>query len=138
MISRFALPLALLALMPSLPARADVDNINRDANLVDEGITPPAIHSTTVLDGIPLMDGLQPYSDGPLIDILPDSPAHSAVAVGVVDVDQTYDYYKKALPPMGWKPASGRDYYRQGETLHINVRGDGKTTTVTFTEKGSS
>jgi hypothetical protein len=116
---------------------AQASNLNTTSSLEDEGIepsTPPA----TILDGIPLMKGLQLESDPTFVKILPDfAGAQPVTTVGIVDVDDAYNFYKRTLPPLGWNATSGRDYAKGAESLHINAHADGKMTTVTFTEETS-
>jgi len=126
---RFAI--FILAACLAVPAQAY--NLNTASSLSDEGIepgpTPP-----TILDGVPLMEGLQLSRDTDLIKVLPDRPNQPIVAVGILDVDDIYNFYKRTLPPLGWKATSGRDYAKSNEMLHINAHADGKLSTVTFTE----
>ena len=124
---------AILLLATCLAAPAQATNLNTASSLADIGI-PPGPTPPTILDGVPLMEGLQLNPDKDLIDILPDQPNQPVVTVGILDVDDIYNFYKRTLPPLGWQPTSGRDYARTQETLHINAHADGKLSTVTFTE----
>jgi hypothetical protein len=119
----------------------EASNLNTQSNLIDEGIDAPAAAEDsdpqTVLDDIPLMQGLQKAEDKDILRILPEGGAsNQAVAVGVVDVDDVYNFYKRALPAQGWQTLGARDYWRGNVTLHINAQADGKLSTVTYTETG--
>jgi hypothetical protein len=132
---RFA-PLLLAVAFAVQPAQAS--NLNSTANLVNEDLqTDTVLHpAKMVLDGIPLMPGLEIPSDKDLIDILPDhNSKNAAVAVGILDVDDIYNFYKREMPRLGWKATGSRDYARNGEALHINAQAGDKSSTVTFTEK---
>jgi hypothetical protein len=131
----------LFLLACPMAAWAHVDNLNTTSDLVDEGIeNPPAssrLVTPNILDGVPLMQGLQPVQDKDLIILLPGSGNPNEVkAIGIVDVDDVYDFYKIAMPVAGWQASGARDYMRGSEILHINAQAeaDGKSTTVTFTE----
>jgi hypothetical protein len=127
----------ILALCLAAPA-AQAINLNATSVLADEGIEPTAA-PPTVLDGIPLMTGLQLEGDPYLIQILPENPGtEPVVTVGILDVDDVYNFYKRALPPLGWTATTGRDYSKAGKSLHIDAHAEGKMTRVTFIEKSSS
>ena len=136
-VAAFAL---LLVCAGTFPACAAVTNLNTTSNLSDQGIEPLAglrLVTPNILDGIPLMQGLQLVEDK-TVDILPgDNAPQPVVAIGILDIDDIYNFYKIALPDLGWKTAGPRDYMRNGETLHINAQAapDGKSSIVTFTEK---
>ena len=119
-------------------ASAQASNLNATSNLVDQGIDP-APAPATVLDGIPLMQGLQMAPEGDFIRILPDfgEPRHAVTTVGIADVNDVYDFYQRSLPPMGWQAISGRSYRRGTETLRVDAQAEGKLCTVTFTEKSA-
>jgi hypothetical protein len=112
-------------------AQTQASNLNTTTYLTDEGISPPpeALRLVTpnILDGLPLMQGLQLQTDE-------HTQPGAVIAVGVVDVDDVYAFYKIALPRIGWSPAGPRDYVRGDEYLYINAQADGKKTIVTFAE----
>ncbi|MDE2030474.1 MAG: hypothetical protein KGI97_07935 [Alphaproteobacteria bacterium] len=113
-------------------------NLNKQANLVNQGIALPPVPPGSVLDGIPLMQGLQVRKDKDLLDILPGGAnPNAATAIGIVDVDSVYDFYARTLPTLGWKQVGPRDYMHNGRMLHINARArpNATMTTVTFAEK---
>ena len=120
-----------------LAGPAHASNLNTTSNLVDAGIYPPAVTVTTLPNGVPLMDGLQLYQEPHFIEIFPENTSNSIVAVGVVDVDDTYNFYKRELPPLGWKATGSRDYTQGATSLHIDARAEGKESIVTFTTKVS-
>ena len=127
---------ALLILSACLvAASAQASNLNTTSNLINEGIEPvPA--PTTILDGIPLMEGLQIAPDKNFIKILPDfgDQQSPTVTVGIIDVDDVYNFYQRTLPPLGWKAINGRSYMHGNESLYISALADGKLGTVTFAE----
>ncbi len=125
--------IALMLLLLQAATAAQASNLNVESNLMDEGIAPPAVQLTTLPNGLPLMEGLQLDQDPHFFDILPGGQNNTVTAVGVVDVDDIYNYYKKELPPLGWKATSGRDYSMDGKSLHINALAEGKKSVVTFT-----
>jgi len=130
---KYILTCALLLAFPTL-ALAEISNLNQSSSMTSDGIGD-ATTPQTVLDGIPLMKGLELVTDKDFIDVLPDSNNLEPIeTVGILDVDDIYNYYKRTLPPLGWTPTSGRDYIRGNVTLHIDAHADGKTSTVTFTE----
>jgi hypothetical protein len=119
-------------------ASAQASNLNTTSDLRDEGIAPSTAPAT-ILDDIPLMPGLQLDDDKNLVRILPQSgKGYPVITVGILDVDDIYNFYKRTLPPLGWTATSGRDYARGDLSLHINAHADGKLSTVTFTEKSES
>ena len=131
--------IVFLMSVTSIPAGAS--NLNATSDLVDEGRDVNATENTeqTVLEDVPLMQGLRSDEEKDLLRILPDSgTSNESVAVGVVDVDDVYNFYKRTLPNAGWQSMGARDYMRGNETLHINAQADGKMTTVMFTKKRSA
>lgn len=86
------------------------------------------------IEDLPLMPGLQLAEDKDVLFATPHSGRiASSTASGVVDVDQVYEFYKKTLPSLGWKPLDARTYQREGDKLSIEARARDKTTTVKFT-----
>lgn len=129
---KFILPILAVCLCASA---AQASNLNTESNLVDEGIEAEKAPAS-ILDGIPLMPGLLPETSGDVIQILPASDeTGSVVTHGIVDVDDVYNFYKRALPPLGWLAADGRDYVHGPQSLHIDAHADGKMSTVTFSEE---
>lgn len=124
----------LLLLFVCLAATAQASTLNTTSNLINQGIEPAA-PPATILDGVPLMEGLQLATDKDLLTILPEfGGSQPTVTVGIVDVDDLYNFYKRELPPLGWQPVTGHSYARGKEMLEIHTAVDGKLTTVTFTE----
>lgn len=95
---------------------------------------PP--HFTSVIEDLPLMPGLEPVEDE---DVLFDAPGSGRIAetnaMGPVDADDVYKFYKKSLPHLGWHAAGTNTYRRANEELHIDARANQKITLVTFTVK---
>ena len=88
---------------------------------------------TKVIDDLPLMDGLNLVPDNDVLFVVPKAGRIAETdATGVVDVDAVYNYYRKALPHLGWKAINGRSYVRENDILHIDAHADGKLTTVKF------
>src|SRR5271154_861386 len=110
---------SLLLLFIGLATTAQASNLNTTSNLINQGIepaTPPA----TILDGVPLMEGLQLATEKDLLTMLPDfGGPQPTVTVGIVDVDDLYDFYKRVLPPLGWQAVTGYSYVRGKESLNL-------------------
>ncbi|MER2520527.1 MAG: hypothetical protein ABTQ34_07555 [Bdellovibrionales bacterium] len=88
------------------------------------------------IEDLPLMPGLSALRDEDTVFVVPHGGriAESA-AIGAVDVDDVYLYYKRSLPQLGWKASDARTYRRNGERLNILARANGKITTVQFSIK---
>ena len=56
-------------------------------------------------------------------------------AIGPVDIDDVYKFYRHSLPHLGWKVVDTRTYVREGEQLRIDAHANQKITLVRFTVK---
>jgi hypothetical protein len=94
---------------------------------------------TRVIQDLPLMPGLEPVEDE---DVLFDAPGSGRIAetnaMGPVDTNDVYKFYKKSLPHLGWREFKEHTYRRAKEELHIDARANQKITLVTFTVKPTS
>jgi hypothetical protein len=94
---------------------------------------------TNVIEDLPLMPGLQLVDDE---DVLFDEPGSGRIAetnaMGPVDIDEVYKFYRRSLPHLGWKAINARTYERGGERLRIDAQANAKVTTVRFTVRPMS
>jgi hypothetical protein len=89
-----------------------------------------------VIEDLPLMTGLAAVPDEETLFVAPHAGRIAeSVAMGAVDIDEVYRFYRRALPHLGWQKIDGRTYRRHGEKLRINARAEGKVTTVHFSVK---
>jgi hypothetical protein len=111
--------------------------VNQAPNAADQAgsssnAAPPQF--TKVIDDLPLMPGLELVDDE---DVLFDAPGSGRIAetnaMGPVDTDDVYKFYKKSLPHLGWHAAGSNTYRRNNEELRIDARANQKITLVTFT-----
>ena len=100
------------------------------------GVPEPEPQFTKVIDDLPLMPGLQLVEDE---DVLFSAPGSGRIAetnaVGPVDIDAVYNFYKKSLPHLGWKVVNAHTYEREGEKLSISAHANNKITLVNFSVK---
>ena len=78
------------------------------------------------IDDLPLAPGLTEIVEE---GVEFDSPAGrivTAVAEGDVRPDAVRAFYRRALPPLGWVPAPGGAYRREGEVLTLRLDSEGK------------
>jgi len=127
---------ALLALaFMALPLRAA--ELNHTSGAADQAI-PPAEppHFTKVIDDLPLMPGLQLVEDE---DVLFATPGAGRIAetnaIGPVDIDDVYKFYRHSLPHLGWKTIDAHTFRLEGEQLRIDAHANQKITVVRFTVK---
>ena len=122
-----AIVIAGIAALPflSAPALCATDQTAPD---------PEPTQFTRVIQDLPLMPGLEPVEDE---DVLFDAPGSGRIAetnaMGPVDTDDVYKFYKKSLPHLGWREFKAHTYRRANEELHIDARANQKITLVTFT-----
>lgn len=122
------------------PLPLSAAQLNTTSTLVDTQspatILSPETKFDPVIDDLPLVDGLQPVPDEATLFVTPRSGRIAeSVAVGSVDVDEVYNFYKRALPHLGWKRLDARTYLRNKEKLRIDAHANGKVTTVHFSIK---
>jgi hypothetical protein len=126
----------VLAVMAA-PVSVSASNLNDTTNLRDTELAPDlpdtAPQFVPSIDDLPLMPGLKPLTDADTLFVVPrDGRIADSAAVGPVDIDDVYKFYRRSLPQLGWKVITMRSYERNGEHLHINAHADGKITTVHF------
>lgn len=87
---------------------------------------------SSVLDDLPLMQGMV---EKPEDTVIFDKPGGRIVEFSVrtaSSADEVKDFYKQALPPLGWKSRSPLKYVRETEALEINFDKMGGKTIVHF------
>lgn len=122
---RFLLLTALMGL--AMPAQATPLN------------QPPAAQApefAEVIEDLPLMPGLKLVNGE---DVLFTAPQAGRIAIteaaGPVGADAVYAFYRRSLPPLGWKVLDKRNYEREGERLMIEAKTGEKITKVRFSVK---
>ncbi|MDX2028442.1 MAG: hypothetical protein SFW62_07380 [Alphaproteobacteria bacterium] len=118
---------ALIAALAAVPLHAAVMN------------QAPAAHApefAEVIDDLPLMPGLK-LVEGQ--DVLFSAPQAGRIAMteaaGPVAIDAVYAFYRRSLPPLGWKNIDKHTWEREGERLRIDTSAKEKITTVRFSVK---
>jgi hypothetical protein len=115
--------------------------INQAQGAADEAGTAPAPaaeppHFTKVIEDLPLMPGLQLVEDE---DVLFAEPGAGRIAetnaIGPVEIEDVYKFYRHSLPHLGWKTVDTHTYVREGEQLRIDAHANQKITVVRFTVK---
>ncbi|MGE3623460.1 MAG: hypothetical protein AB7H77_06285 [Bdellovibrionales bacterium] len=114
-------------------------SLNETASTADQ-MSPSFIpanepHFTKVIEDLPLMPGLQLIEDEDVLFASANGRIAETNAIGPVDVDQVYTFYRKSLPSLGWKIVDARTYIRESEQLRIDARASQKITVVKFTVK---
>lgn len=127
-------------------AHAEAANLNHTTNLIDEmGPAPAAPREETdrpqfarVIDDLPLMKDLELVEDDDVLFATSQAGRIAVTeAVGAVDIDDVYKFYRRTLPQMGWSIIDRRSYRRENETLRIDARADDKMTRVRFSVQPS-
>lgn len=128
---------ALLVFAPAAPAfAAPLPTSSTILDTSGPDVTEPASTKfDPVIDDLPLMEGLTPVADQGTLFTTPQGRIADSVAIGIVDVDQVYMFYRRSLPHLGWQKVNARTFRRKGEKLVIEAKGDGKITTVRFSLK---
>ena len=89
-----------------------------------------------VIDDLPLMNGLTAVPDEDTLFVAPHiGRIADSTATGAVGISAVYDFYRRALPHLGWKIVDSHTYRRGGEKLSINAQANGKITIVRFSIK---
>lgn len=78
------------------------------------------------IDDLPLAPGLTEIVEEGVEFESPAGRIVTAVAAGDVSADAVRAFYRKALPPLGWVPAPGDAYRREGEVLTLRLDPEGK------------
>jgi hypothetical protein len=124
------LGMSLLAAIIALPMHAvAVNPTDTDPNAA----TP---QFAKVIDDLPLMPGLQLIEDE---DVLFASQGSGRIAetnaIGPVDVEEVYKFYRRSLPHLGWHSTDAHTFVRDNEQLRIDAHANQKITVVQFTIK---
>ena len=83
-------------------------------------------------EDVPLMPGLAPVGDAPLVFDKPEGRIVEAQARGKLARAGVRDFYGATLPQLGW--SGGADVWRrEGEVLRLDFRGRDGDLTVGFT-----
>jgi len=84
-------------------------------------------------DDLPLMPALTQDPDGTLVFDSPYGRVVEARARGHVAAASVLDFYRGALPQLGWRPGmEAGTWRREGEVLTLDVKPDGGAVTVRF------
>jgi len=86
----------------------------------------------SVLDDVPLMAGLSETVDDTVYFDTPGGRIVESYAVGNVSQESVLTYYKDSLPSLGWQRTAHGTYMREGESLEVSVKMEGKTALVRF------
>jgi hypothetical protein len=87
---------------------------------------------SSTLDDLPLMQGM---SERPEDTIVFDNPGGRIMEFSAETAEQApaiRDFYQRALPPLGWKPAGASQFVRDKEMLKIEFDKKGEGTIVRF------
>jgi hypothetical protein len=126
----------LAAALIALPLHAAELN---QASGADQGSPVPQAdppHFTKVIEDLPLMPGLQLIEDEDVLFATPGSGRIAETnAIGPVEIDDVYKFYRRSLPHLGWKTVDAHTYVREGEQLRIDAHANQKITVVRFTVK---
>ena len=75
----------------------------------------------SVIEDLPLMPGLSEDPDGAMSFDTANGRIAETTASGFVEPGDVIDYYKHALPQLGWKRVAATRYRREDEVLNIDV-----------------
>jgi hypothetical protein len=84
-------------------------------------------------DDLPLMPGLTPVAGSSLVFDKPEGRIVEARARGAVSRRAVDSFYAATLPHLGWEPAGGDAWRRDGEKLRLDFAGRDGSLTVGFT-----
>ena len=71
------------------------------------------------IEDLPLMAGLSPGAGGPLVFDTPAGRIVESPLTGTQAPPRVRAFYAEILPQLGWRPAPGGTYRREGERLRI-------------------
>lgn len=99
------------------------------------GITPARADQAffSVLDEIPLMDGLIEQTDDAVYFDTPEGRIIEAKASGTLPAQSVRAFYTESLAALGWKKISTHAYVRENETLSLYVVSNAGTVSVQVT-----
>lgn len=111
------------------------------AGLAGVSLPAGASESTRFVTGlgdVPVMPGLAPAEEEPLVFDKPDGRIAQSVMAGRVDRKAVLAFYNQTMPQLGWKRTSDTNYVREGEELRLEFVKTGRPvppgqTTVRFT-----
>ncbi len=84
-------------------------------------------------EDVPLMPGLAPVGDAPLVFDKPEGRIVEAQARGKLARAGVRDFYGATLPQLGWRASGANAWRREGEVLRLDFRGHDGDLTVGFT-----
>jgi hypothetical protein len=84
-------------------------------------------------EDVPLMPGLAPVGDAPLVFDKPEGRIVEAQARGKLARAGVRDFYGATLPQLGWSGGGADVWRREGEVLRLDFRGRDGDLTVGFT-----
>ncbi len=84
------------------------------------------------VEDLPLMAGLDEVAEAGMVFDKPAGRIVEAFAVGQVEARAVRAFYAAALPQLGWTQVGAGTFVREGESLIIDIEGDGATLTVRF------
>lgn len=83
---------------------------------------------------VPVMPGMAELPDRSLVFDKPEGRFAQAGAAGKeVSEEGIRAFYKASLPQLGWAPAGGDSYVREGEKLTLSVASEGPYKVARFT-----
>jgi len=86
-----------------------------------------------LLEDVPVMPALSPVADAGIEFDAPSGRIVEAYAIGAVDRKSVLDFYRAALPQLGWQAGAGNAFLRESESLKIDFFGPDGEITVRFT-----
>jgi hypothetical protein len=84
------------------------------------------------LEDLPLMPGLQEVEESAVSFDAPEGRIVEVYAEGAVEAKRVLAFYDETLPQLGWAPAGGGSFRREGEVLRIEIIGEGEGIAVRF------
>lgn len=85
------------------------------------------------VDDLPLMSGLSEVPNSSTVFDKPDGRIVEAYAAGVgIKPGAIADFYRAALPQLGWKQGSDLIFVRENEQLQLTISEEGARVTVRF------
>ena len=83
-------------------------------------------------EALPLMKGLEVEPGSAVAFDKPGGRIVEAAAAGIVPEARIRNWYREALPQLGWQPAGEGLFRREGETLSLTVSREGTGARVAF------
>ncbi len=85
------------------------------------------------VEDLPLMPGLSEIADAGLVFDVPAGRIVEVYAQGPVARKTVLAFYRRALPPLGWRAAGAVAFQREGENLKLDFLDGGNALIVRFT-----